>query len=157
MVVFRFLVHAPIFVIRQWQRHRTWSYNEQSGRYSVFKIQRYIPKLYRLQDQTNRQSSYGTVELPEHLIQKRDLIHQLSDELYYEMIDFGIAREMARLDLGVSTYSSFIAKTDAHNLLHFLRLRLADDAQYETRLYARALMDLAEDHSAISRRNNRQK
>jgi thymidylate synthase (FAD) len=57
MVQFKFRVSAPLVVIRQWQRHRTWSYNEKSGRYSIFEIERYTPAFYRLQDPKNKQSS----------------------------------------------------------------------------------------------------
>jgi thymidylate synthase (FAD) len=142
MVEFKFHVRAPIFVIREWQRHRTWSYNEQSGRYMVFDIQRYTPEFYRMQDAVNKQSSYGEIKLPNHLIEKRDLIRTMTDELYEDMLAAGIAKEMARIDFTISTYSEFFAKVDAHNLLHFLRLRLGDSAQYEIRVYARAMMHL---------------
>lgn len=144
MVQFKFRVCAPIVVIRQWHKHRTWSYNEQSGRYMVFnEIKRYTPKVYRLQDPKNKQSSIGEIELPSDLVSKRDLIRRLSNELYEDMLNIGISREMARLEFSLSTYSTFIARVDGNNLINFLRLRLHDGAQYEIRIYAKALMELA--------------
>jgi thymidylate synthase (FAD) len=144
MVQFKFRVKAPIVVIRQWQRHRTWSYNEMSGRYMKFDLEFYTPEVYRGQSANNKQaSSNEIIVLPEYVLRKRDQIRKDISDLYDTMIALGVSKEMARLDIPVSTYSTFIARTDANNLLKFLRLRLRDDAQYETRLYALAILELS--------------
>lgn len=145
----RFEVHvkAPIFVARQWFRHRTGSFNEMSARYGVLPREFYVPALDRMQEQSasNKQAS-GEV-LPEtRAIRLQQTIRTSSENAYadYEaLLKGGLARELARMVLTFNTYTQWFWTVDLHNLMHFLRLRLAADAQYEIRVYAEALRKMA--------------
>lgn len=124
-VEFRFLVKAPIFVARQWMRHRTWSYNEVSRRYTKKDIDFYIPDF--------------ELEVQRWLYQKSV---NVSYSAYNDLIKLGTKKEVARGVLPVAMYTTFYAKTDLHNLFHFLELRLAAEAQSEIREYANAMYEL---------------
>lgn len=145
-VEFRFRVRAPLVTWWQWVRHRTWSMNAQSGRYTPFvEDDFYVPETWRLQAKDNKQASAG--ELPE--AEGAALTEKLLDhyrrcfELYQAALDSGVAREQARIFLpGFAVYYTWVAKVDAHNLMHFLRLRMAEDAQWEIRQYAHAVHDI---------------
>lgn len=138
-VEFQFMVKCPIFIARQWHRHRTWSYNEVSRRYTSEQIDFHIPAVLRKQSTDNKQMSAG------NLGDDGDLIFEMTDmtqkcyELYQMLIDKGVAREQARMILPQNMYTSFYAKTDLHNLFHFIELRNHPHAQMEMRDYARAL------------------
>ena len=138
MVEFKFRVKCPLFVARQWMRHRTWSYNEVSRRYTDKNIEFYIPDAWRAADSKNKQSSSGLVE--SHFSQLTDLTDRALT-YYKDAIENGVAKEQARLFLPLCTYTEFIAKVDAHNLMNFLRLRMSEHAQYEIRLYAVAIFE----------------
>jgi len=145
MVEFKFRVKAPLVTWWQWARHRTWNFNAQSGRYTSFEEDDfYMPGVWRMQAKDNKQASEG--ELSEDVgaafTEKLDQHYARSYELYHEALDAGVSREMARLFLpGFSVYYTWVAKVDAHNLMHFLHLRMAPDAQYEIRAYAQAIHD----------------
>jgi len=147
MVEFKFHVKLPIFVARQWIRHRTANVNEYSGRYSVMKEEFYIPeaKDIRFQSTVNKQSR-SEEEVPDEL--KRRFIdflkrtHAASYEEYERLIDQGLARELARIGLPLSLYTEWYWKIDLHNLFHFLRLRLDPHAQLEIRQYAHVMADM---------------
>ena len=145
MVEFKFRVRAPLVTWWQWVRHRTMSVNAQSGRYTPFAEQDfYVPAEWRLQAADNKQASDGVLEGPDGETLTRDLIAHYARgyALYQQALDQGVAREMARLFLpGFAVYYTWIVKVDAHNLMHFLRLRMAPDAQYEIRVYAQAIYD----------------
>lgn len=134
-------LHMPIFVARQWVRHRMASLNEMSLRYSEAKDDFHLtaPDGWRLQDQRNKQGSIDVV-LPEEL--GRTLCDQEVGQLeevyqqYERRIAAGVAREQARKDLPVSLYTTIVWKIDAHNLIHFLALRMDSHAQKEIRVYA---------------------
>lgn len=153
-VVFEFHVKAPIFITRQWMRHRTGSFNEESGRYSELKPEWYIPDPEQIcyQDKRNKQGRAAPVEEPIAV----DFASELEDssqecfELYREWLDKGIARETARLFLPVNTYTSFYWTVNLHNLLHFLSLRRDRHAQWEIRQYADAVYDLAKDVAPVA-------
>lgn len=137
-VNFTFLVKLPIFVARQWMRHRTWSYNEVSGRYTELPDEFYVPTEWRLQDKENKQSSYG------HAVTQADYLsacHKAFD-IYKLLLADNVGREMARMVLPLSTYTQMYATVDLHNLLHFLKLRLDSHAQYEIRQYSQAMLTL---------------
>lgn len=141
MVEFKFLVKAPIFVARQWLRHRTWSYNEQSRRYTSDDVEFYYPDSWRQQSSSNKQASTENSIDSERFIDMEYVNHiRNALDLYDLMLDNGVAREQARIVLPVSLYTTFYAKVDAHNLMHFLRLRLHEHTQKETREYAKALL-----------------
>ena len=139
--VFTFYIKCPIFVAREWHRHRTWSYNEVSGRYTEFKNEFYNPDRIRVQDEKNKQKSvfvnHGNLDHEMQLV-----IKKLSDEAfraYNHLLSLGAARELSRIVLPVNYYTQFYGTVDAHNLMKFLRLRDSDDAQWEIRQYAKAL------------------
>ncbi len=143
MVEFKFRVRAPLVTWWQWVRHRTWNMNAQSGRYTPFQENDfYVPSVWRRQSADNKQASEGSLdEQPSDELTQKLLAHY--DEgyrLYAEALERGVSKEMARLFLpGFSVYYTWVTKIDAHNLMHFLRLRMAGDAQYEIRVYAEAI------------------
>lgn len=147
MVEFKFRVKCPIFVARQWMRHRTWSFNEVSARYSELPEETWEPELvannfdWRVQSKDNKQcSEYG--EFWNTQIDNAYL-NTTNDcwSWYKDRLSEGYAREQARAVLPVATYTTFIAKVDLHNLLHFLKLRLHPHAQKEIRDYAKIISD----------------
>lgn len=141
MVEFKFHVKAPLFVVRQWFRHRTASVNEVSGRYSVLKEEFYEPQAWRRQAKRNKQGSEGTLEDAE----ATNLLKAVEEEAYsaYQaLLAKGVAREMARMVLPLNLYTEFYWKQDLHNLFHFLALRLSPEAQWEIRQYAEAIAEL---------------
>jgi thymidylate synthase (FAD) len=145
MVEFKFRVRAPLVTWWQWVRHRTFSMNSQSGRYTPFEEgDFYVPDEWRKQAASNKQASDGVVESTTN----DDLTAKLLDHyargfaLYEECLQAGVAKEQARLFLpGFSVYYTWVLKVDAHNLMHFLKLRMAAEAQYEIRVYAQAIYD----------------
>jgi len=143
-----FHIKLPVFVARQWIRHRTARVNEVSGRYSVMKDEFYLPDDARIQEQSadNKQGSGGPLA-PEVRARSREQIDADQRELYahYEgMLADGMARELARLNLPLSLYTEWYWQIDLHNLFHFLKLRLDAHAQYEIRAYGEALARCAQ-------------
>ena len=145
MVEFKFRVKAPLVVWWQWVRHRTWSFNAQSGRYTSFdEDDFYLPTEWRLQSKSNKQASDGLLDSGRayHWTETLGELYNLSYGLYERMLEDGISREMARLALpGFATYYTWVCKVDAHNLMNFIRLRMANDAQYEIRRYAEVIYE----------------
>ena len=143
MVEFKFRVRAPLVTWWQWVRHRTWNMNAQSGRYTPFQESDfYVPGVWRRQSKDNKQASEGTLAADDNDALTRKLLQHYDEgfRLYSQALEQGVSKEMARLFLpGFSVYYTWVAKIDAHNLMHFLRLRMADDAQYEIRVYAEAI------------------
>jgi thymidylate synthase (FAD) len=143
-VLFTFHVKCPIFVARQWFRHRTGRYNEISGRYSVINTEFYIPEEIRMQSKDNMQGSSGiadTAIASEVIALMKQEQHDINAH-YNSYIDKGIAREIARINLPLSTYTEFYFNTDLHNLLHFISLRIDAHAQKEIQVYAQAMLDI---------------
>lgn len=140
MCEIKFHVRVPMDTWRQWIRHRTANVNEYSTRYSIAIDAAYKTDLdkWRLQAKNNRQGSSGFVdtESGKQLSDQEKNLHELSRKVYSERIDAGIAREQARKDLPLCTYTEAYWKIDLHNLLHFLGLRMDSTAQYEIRSYA---------------------
>ena len=144
-------VHAkmPIFVARQWVRHRTARLNELSGRYSELVDEFYVPETGRVQKQDafNLQGSDETADVPTELREKVVSIISRDQggvyEAYREMLDDGISRELARINLPLSLYTEWYWQIDLHNLFHFLKLRMDEHAQWEIRQYANALAVIA--------------
>jgi len=143
MVEFTFHVKAPIFVTRQWFRHRTASVNEISARYSVLKDEFYEPAPGELRAQSELNKQIGEGELPAEAAEKAARLLAAADRdvyrAYQELLELGVAREQARSVLPVGIYTEFYWKQDLHNLLHFLKLRLDYHAQAEIQAYARAV------------------
>ena len=133
-------VRVPMDVWRQWIRHRTANVNEYSTRYSIAIDSQHKtePTQWRFQDHINKQSSVNNIPKEIGVLLTRDEIalHKLSNTTYQKRLETGVAREQARKDLPLSTYTEAYWKIDLHNLLHFLELRMNKKAQYEIRQYA---------------------
>jgi len=133
-------LRVPMDCWRQWIRHRTASVNEYSTRYSVAidAAQHTTPDGWRAQAASNRQGSSSGIdsEVGSHLSERESSLLSLSRDVYEERLAAGVAREQARKDLPLSTYTEAYWKTDLHNLLHFLELRIDAHAQAEIRAYA---------------------
>lgn len=145
-VVFTFDIKCPIFIARQWHRHRTWSFNEVSARYTELPAEYYVPKPEHIgvQAKDNKQARYHSENPDSHVI--ASLIDDWCNDafgLYQQLLSFGTPRELARSVLPVNTYTHFFGTIDLHNLLHFLGLRLHPHAQWEIQQYAQAMLDLA--------------
>lgn len=146
-VVFTFHIKCPIFVARQWVRHRTARMNEISGRYSIMKDECYVPALDKiaLQSDDNKQGRKAEAVDEETGRKVQQLLIRDSEEsfkTYHELLDMGIAREIARINLPLSLYTEFYWEIDLHNLFHFLALRLDAHAQYEIRAYAQVMLEI---------------
>ncbi|MEM8835562.1 MAG: FAD-dependent thymidylate synthase, partial [Planctomycetota bacterium] len=147
MVEFKFHCSMPIFVARQWIRHRTANVNEYSGRYSVMPDRFYRPEPgnVRVQSKSNRQGG----EEPADAVTASDFLAYLdrSESLYEEyeaLVERGVSREQARMALPVSLYTEWYWKCDLHNILRFLSLRMDSHAQQEIRVFAEAMCALIE-------------
>lgn len=156
-VNFTFEVKAPIFVFRQWHRHRTWAYNEVSARYSELPEEYYTPlgKHVGTQAKSNKQmrelnEACGITPEAEGFINDLRDHSSRGFELYQFHLKQGIPRELARMLLSLNTYSHMFATVDLHNLFHFIRLRLHSHAQYEIRVYAEAMLKLIERYVPVA-------
>ena len=137
---FQFHIKCPIFVARQWMRHRIASYNEVSARYTQVKDEFYIPTEFRIQDTHNKQGSVASKNLNnEELLKIYTESIEASYKAYQKLLEAGVAREMARGILPVSQYTQFYWTVNARSLLNFIHLRADDHAQYEIRVYAQAI------------------
>jgi len=139
--LFTFYIKCPLFVAREWQRHRIGSYNEVSGRYTEFNAQFYIPTVARKPAETNKQGSVpvnnkGADEWLETEIQRWSLAAHVE---YKKLLDFGIAKELARIVLPLNLYTEFYWSVNARSLMNFLSLRTGEDAQWEIQQYAKAI------------------
>jgi thymidylate synthase (FAD) len=144
-VTFTFEVKAPIFVFRQWHRHRTWSFNEISARYTELDEGFYVPELDQITTQSKDNKQMRTNEqhpLAPNFQYIIDSKCQAAFATYRALIVDGCPRELARSVLPVAAYSRMFATCDLHNLLHFIRLRDHEHAQYEIRVYAQAMLEL---------------
>jgi len=143
-VVLTYHLKMPIFVARQWMRHRTARANEVSGRYSVLPNEFYLPEPEQLRPQSraNKQGR-GDTSVPEALQEKVLRLLRAGQESAYteyeHVLEDGLARELARIHLPLSLYTEMYWQIDLHNLMHFLRLRMDAHAQYEIRAYGEAL------------------
>ena len=159
MCEIKFHIKLPIFIARQWIRHRTANVNEYSARYSVLAKEFYIPEPSQLAPQSaaNHQGRSGDVLAPDESRQVLQLLRQDAEQCYAHYLDMmnedetgtvidesksGLARELARMNLTLNYYTEWYWKIDLHNLLHFLSLRADSHAQYEIRAYAEPMLDL---------------
>ncbi|MFS4439496.1 FAD-dependent thymidylate synthase [Paracoccaceae bacterium GXU_MW_L88] len=146
-------VKLPVFVARQWIRHRTANVNEYSARYSILDREFYIPAPENLSAQSkNNKQGRGAVLEGEEAARVLDLLKTDAERAYDHYEDMlstdgqqGLARELARMNLPANVYTQWYWKTDLHNLFHFLRLRADAHAQYEIRVYADAIADVVKD------------
>ena len=146
-VSFTFHIKMPIVVARQWIRHRTAKVNEISGRYSVMASEFYIPAAedIALQSDDNKQGRQNESVSAELAKEVQDIISAEQEriyETYTKLLDMGLARELARINLPLSLYTEWYWTMDLHNLFHFLRLRMDAHAQKEIRVYADAIFEI---------------
>ena len=155
----KFHIKLPIFIARQWIRHRTASVNEYSARYSILSNEFYVPEKINLSPQSkiNKQGRSND-DLPDHVANKvlsiiksdsescyRNYIKMMNEDAKGNIIDentVGITRELARMNLTLNHYTEWYCKINLHNLMHFLALRADPHAQYEIRVYAQIMLDI---------------
>ncbi len=140
--VFKFHVRCPIFVARQWFRHRIASYNEISGRYTQLKYEFYLPD--KLRTQVSRDYRYQELpaDVAEPLLERIEAHYSSSYQLYQDLMEAGVARELARIVLPLAVYTEFYWTVNARSLMNFLSLRAEAHAQKEIRAYAEVLMGI---------------
>ncbi|NHN86683.1 FAD-dependent thymidylate synthase [Acetobacter musti] len=150
MCEIKFHIKLPIFIARQWIRHRTANVNEYSARYSILDREFYLPSPEHMavQSASNRQGRGGILDPAA----AEDVLRLLRDDAircydtYESLLDTdagpGLARELARMNLTLNTYTQWYWKVDLHNLMHFLSLRIDPHAQYEIRAYAEVMLDI---------------
>jgi len=143
MVEFKFHCAMPMFVARQWIRHRTASVNELSARYSLMPLLFYTPRQdqFELQSRSNKQGREGGApkEVYQEAVRRWEKLRADAGGAYSWMLEEDVARELARIDLPVSTYTQWYWKIDLHNLLHFLSLRVDSRAQWEIQQFGRVI------------------
>lgn len=150
-IEFTFEVQAPIFVFRQWHRHRTWTYNEVSARYTELPSTYYVPDVAHIgtQDPANKQGRVmstpervAEIDRQFRMVEGYHIEASTAHKTYRDRLGEGVPRELARINLPLSTYSRMFAKVNLWNLFRFLNLRDHSHAQYEIRVYSQALKEL---------------
>lgn len=154
MCELKFHCSMPIFVARQWIRHRMANVNEYSGRYSVVPMMFYMPdaEQFRKQSAKDKQGR-GEAAVPAHVSRAQDLLAEGRAQAgftYEWLVEEDFARELARIDLPLSTYTQWYWKIDLHNLLHFLSLRCDGHAQYEMRAFANVMAGMVDRVAPLS-------
>jgi len=152
---FRFHVRAPLFVAREWFRHRIgWSYNEYSARYSLIEPEYYVPAENDCRTQAGKPGAYTFEQTDDATSEKIvDAISEQSGHAYRTysyLLEIGCAKELARTVLPVGMYTEFYATCNARSLMNFISLRLDDNAQFEIREYARALDGFLGQHMPVT-------
>jgi thymidylate synthase (FAD) len=154
MVEFKFHCAMPMFVARQWIRHRTASVNELSARYSLMPLLFYRPDAsqFKLQSRSNKQGREGGAPdaVYREAIERWERLRTEAGATYRWLLEEDVAREIARIDLPVSTYTQWYWKIDLHNLLHFLSLRVDPRAQWEIQQFARVIAGMVKRVAPIS-------
>ncbi len=155
MVEFKFHCAMPMFVARQWIRHRTASVNEYSGRYSLMPLLFHTPEQdqFSLQSATSNQGRAPGSVSPEFYgkaIRRWEEVRARAAADYGWLVGENVARELARIDLPLSTYTQWYWKIDLHNLLHFLTLRVDDHAQWEIQEYGRVMAGMVKRVAPLS-------
>lgn len=144
---FRFHVKCPIFVAREWFRHRIGSFNEFSARYSEVTDDFFVPSESEVRAQVGKPGSYTFEQLPNEIA--KDVVTWIEDansvayKVYKDLLELGVAKEQARVVLPVSMHTQFYWTVNARSLMNFLSLRTHDTAQYDIRQYANAVLELA--------------
>jgi thymidylate synthase (FAD) len=154
MVEFKFHCAMPMFVARQWIRHRTASVNELSARYSLMPLLFYTPdqEQFALQSRSNKQGREegAPAEVYREAVRRWESLREQSGGAYGWLLEEDVAREIARIDLPVSTYTQWYWKIDLHNLLHFLSLRVDPRAQWEIQQFARIIAGMVKRVAPLS-------
>lgn len=154
MIELKFHICCPIFVMRQWIRHRTSSTNEYSGRYSLMPMLFYTPKKenFALQSKNNNQgrAEIAGEEFYHQTISQWNKLREDNAQLYENLTENDLARELARIDLPLSTYTQFYWKINLHNLFHFLTLRVDPHAQFEIQEYGKIIAGMVKRVAPLS-------
>ena len=139
----RFHIRCPIFVVREWMRHRISSFNEESGRYHQLEADFYVPEVHNVRSQVGKPGAYTFERVDDELANEtRSRFEQIYRDVYkeyQEMLEQGVAKEVARAILPVGIYTQFYWTLNPRSLMNFLSLRNAEAAQYEIRTYAKAV------------------
>jgi len=154
-VQFTFEIKVPLFLARQWHRHRTWAYNEVSARYTELDMGHFVPEpqFIGIQSKDNKQGTdfvpWNAMTSEEQTQAQRacEIIDRScieSFDAYSKLLKMGVPRERARVVLPVASYTRYFGSVNLHNLFHFLQLRLHSHAQYEIRQYAEAILAIIE-------------
>ena len=149
-IVFTFHIKCPIFVARQWFRHRIGSFNEISGRYTELDTGFFVPKLFRQNKTSNHQASIEgdfTDEETDSMMREWKYALEIAESTYESLLEKGVAREQARAILPMGTYTEFYWTVNLRSLFNFIRLRTADDAQAEMKEYADTIHLIAKDQA----------
>lgn len=145
-ITFTFLVHCPLYVRSQWMRHRQFSFNEISRRYTEVDLEFYTPIKFRVQSTDNKQASDDNEFIDENAAKAASAIIKETNErllaVYEDLLKAGVCREQARGILPQNMMTTFYASTDLRNLLHFLSLRMDKHAQWEVRQYANEIFKM---------------
>lgn len=154
MVEFKFHAKLPIFVAREWVRHRTANINEYSARFSEMPDEFYLPapEVLCKQDKNNKQGRSDerlSRDQEAKVLAMLGAMYASDYGAYQEFLDMELARELARIGLSVASYTTWYWKIDLHNLLHFLKLRMDKNAMYEIRIYAEAIAQIVKDAMPI--------
>ncbi len=144
-----FRVKCPLYVSKQWMRHRMNAYNEISYRYVKAPVEFYTPTKWRFQDKANKQASVGEFNNDDCSTQYNAILES-AYKTYEALIEAGVCREQARGVLPTCTYTQFIFTCNLHSLMHFLKLRMHTGAQFEIRAYAYGMLHLALPHFPVS-------
>jgi thymidylate synthase (FAD) len=152
--VFRFHVKCPIFVAREWMRHRAGSYNEHSARYSELPDEFYVPEAADVRTQVGKPGSYRFEPVDDELAEATRVTlrdsYRAAYDAYRGLIDRGVAREIARMALPVGIYTQFHWTLNARSLMNFLSLRNAESAQLEIRRFAEAVEQIFAEHMPVT-------
>jgi thymidylate synthase (FAD) len=141
----KFLMKMPLFVARQWVRHRTANMNEVSARYTQLPDEMFCPDAFNHQDKKNKQGRAEVHEDSEGFVVDTIFHNKEAYMKYDNMVVDGVSREQARIVLPLTVYTKFVWKNDLHNLLHLMKLRMDPHAQYECRVYANAVAKIVQD------------
>lgn len=141
----KFRVKCPIFVTRQWMKHRTWVFNEISARYTKFDSTVYMPERFREQSANNRQASIPGESIDQaKATEVYENIVKASIDSYHQLLELGVCREQARGILPVGSHTEFITTVNLRNFFHWYKLRVDHGAQWEIQQYAKAAIELVE-------------
>jgi thymidylate synthase (FAD) len=151
---FRFHIRAPLFVAREWMRHRVGSFNEFSLRYAKATDDFYVPEAEDVRSQVGKPGAYSfepvSPEVAEETREKLQAVYETAYETYQELVELGVARELARCALPVGAYTEFYWTVNARSLMNFLSLRNAETAQREIRRYAEACERFLEERMPVT-------
>jgi thymidylate synthase (FAD) len=151
---FRFHIRCPIFVAREWMRHRVGSFNEFSLRYAKATDDFYVPEAEDVRSQVGKPGAYSfepvSDEVAETTREQLQAVYETAYRTYQELVELGVARELARCVLPVGTYTEFYWTVNARSLMNFLSLRNAETAQREIRRYAEACERFLEDKMPVT-------